>query len=307
MVAHSLTLEIAPAVDYLANNAHELSMQMRLEAAHVLVRAGLRLTEPMGLSHPAVFYGELGRIYDALGRYSEALAEFEKQYASYATSFDLDDVVFAPCLGNLATAHNNLGEHAKAYELQTTMVDILNKQATMPYGHLAGTYNNVSVTLLRMNRYDEALEYANKALVEYRNAIPSDHDGEGRALMAIANCQCKLRRFEDAIATHQQAITAFTNMYGQSHPLVATELHNIACALESLGRLDEAIVYGTKAAKVWNETMGPDHPQTKLHGGRWLSQAKKRRDTAAIAAAAAASADQFAHQRQRASGNTRLI
>ncbi len=132
------------------------------------------------------------------------------------------------------------------------------RQDELPAGHLdiARAANNLGVTLLQLNRREEAARYfkqAEKILV----GVPSDPDSdEVRASVwsNLASIEKSFDRFDSAIDYFRKALDAKIQLDPNNHATVANAHKNLAAGLYAGGRLDEAHAQLELALERWKQT-----------------------------------------------------
>ncbi|KAF0249312.1 MAG: hypothetical protein FD167_1283, partial [bacterium] len=110
----------------------------------------------------------------------------------------------------------------------------------------AGICDELGVVHLTLRRFDQALEYQEKALVISREI--KDLETEAIALINMATSHNMLNQESEAIKCCQQALAVTQQL--EDLALKATALHNLADILNQIERYDEAIPYAEDALNI---------------------------------------------------------
>ena len=134
--------------------------------AEPLYQRSLKIWEKaLGLDHPDVAQSlnNLAALYHAQGAYAKAEPLYQRSLKIKEKVLGPEHAAVATSLNNLAELYRAQGAYAKAEPLFRRGLKILEK--TFPNGHpnLATGYENYAVSLRKLKRDEEALEYETKA------------------------------------------------------------------------------------------------------------------------------------------------
>ena len=118
--------------------------------------------------------------------------------------------------------------------------------------------------LIKVAKYDEAINYALKAL-NVVNELPLDDTLkvlEAKALNKLGYAYMLTGKYDSAIEKLEKALEIMLKILGEEHPDVATIYRNLGKAYYSMGDYDKAIDHYKKALKTQLKVLGEEHPDT---------------------------------------------
>ena len=225
-------------------------------AARLSQRLGARSCEAHFLGLQACGESYLNENPRAVRTFSKAILLLRQQ-SQPTQAFHAN--VLAPLLNNLGDSHFEMREYSKALELyqESDQTYRLFSSEAEPFEvhHHGQVLNNCALTLYRMGRNQEALEYTNQSASKYDNISPPLLE---ERLLPVHHSQATLQsntgmilealgRPEEAIDQYDQALELLRRDIEQSAPDMAMVLSNRSNAAQNLGHL-EAALEGYEAA-----------------------------------------------------------
>ena len=191
----------------------------------------------------------LGGLAEATGRYAEAL-EYHQQSLQLKHQAK-DEIGAARSNNGLGNVYFRLGDYSKALAYYKAAADIFQSQAP---AEVSFALNNLGTTLKNLERYEEALDYlqkayevaaANKSLPEM--VVPLNNQGYVYSLQG---------RYEESLAKHQEALKLAREIPSPEDELHA--LHGIANNQFRLGRYAEALETFRRVVSLSDKLKIPD-------------------------------------------------
>merc|ERR1711965_499905 len=111
-----------------------------------------------------------------------------------------------------------------------------------------------------MGKYDESLEYYNKALEIKLKKLGNDHPGVATTYNNMAGVYDSQGKYDEALKYHNKSLVINLKKLGNDHPHVAETYNNMANVYYSQGKYDESLEYYNKALEIKLKKLGNDHP-----------------------------------------------
>jgi CHAT domain-containing protein/Flp pilus assembly protein TadD len=191
----------------------------------------------------------LGGLAEATGRYAEAI-EFHQQSLQLKLQAK-DEIGVARSNNGLGNVYFRLGSYSKALGYYKAAADIFQSKAP---AETAFVLNNIGTTLKNLERYEEALEYLQKAYEAGANhkrplemVVPLNNQGYVYSLQG---------RYEESLAKHQEALNLAREIPSPEDELHA--LHGIANNQFRLGRYAEALDTFRRVVSLADKLKSPD-------------------------------------------------
>jgi preprotein translocase subunit SecA/nephrocystin-3 len=108
-----------------------------------------------------------------------------------------------------------------------------------------------------MGRYDQALEYQQKALAIFEEVLDATHPYLAISYNNIGGTYSRMGRYEEALDYYQKALAIFEEVLDATHPYLAISYSNTAAALTGLQQYKTAQEYLQKAIAIFKEKNHP--------------------------------------------------
>jgi tetratricopeptide (TPR) repeat protein len=131
-------------------------------------------------------------------------------------------------------------------------------------GYLATHYNNASGLYINLGLYQEAYDYAEKALVLFIKINGPEHADTAGAYNALALACEKLGKIKEAQEYYKIAQGIFQKQQGEENPNTATVYSNMANAAVQEGDFAKALDLSEKALAIRLKVLGQGHPDTGM-------------------------------------------
>ncbi|NQZ79027.1 MAG: tetratricopeptide repeat protein, partial [Ekhidna sp.] len=206
------------------------------------------------LNSLAILYEEMGRLDDSEEVFVEAIAIAERLQG------DNEDII-AGIKSNLARVYFNLGDYAKASNLQKESLKISEEY----YGENSFNYGldllNLGLTKLYANQLTESEGYLLKALPVFEEAGGSKSSIDyGRAESLLSRLYSKKGDIEKAIEYGQDAIRVYNATLGEDYHETAFPNFFLADAYLGYDEIDKAYPLAERAYYIRKKALGKGHP-----------------------------------------------
>jgi tetratricopeptide (TPR) repeat protein len=251
------------------------------ESIRLAKQAGDRLGAGHGLS-------SLARSQAAQGKYRSSLRTAQEALELLELAAGTHDQAYTAVLGDIATTHMVLREHARAEEVLRRVVGLQEVREDSA-ANLSFYLHNLGIALLEQDKLTDAENEFRRALALRESAFGPDHVrlglpltnlGEvlrrsGRlreaeqaldravrllkqhrdpelhsAVHSLARLRADQKRFADADASFRKSIKLFESRFGQDHVELADRLEEHAGVLAKLSRIPEAEEMKSRAASI---------------------------------------------------------
>ncbi len=177
------------------------------------------------------------------GNYRDSIVSSEKAIRLFQELKDDNGMGFS--LGNLGNCHFKLGQYDKALEYQRLAEDIARKTGALSF--LGRTMNSISAILLKLGRFEEALEAGQQAM-KVKEQINENIDGCLTNLGII----CKnWNNTERALEYFHMALEAFRDRGDRSN--MAMLYNNIGNLCLDAEDYENALSHFNQALSLWRE------------------------------------------------------
>ncbi len=243
---------------------HDEALESSRAAIDILRQLAGR--DPQGHSaRLATSLSNLGNSSSRLGRHDEAL-----RYCHEAVELIRDLMADDPhahlrelntSLQTLAWAWSRSGQYAKALECSSEVLESRRRIAGDDFRRLpevAESLNNVGAMLLRLGRYDTALEHCAEAVGLYRELAANNPDrylpDYAQSLYNFGGTLTKLERAELALQPNLEAVGIYQRLKSAAHrPDLAMSLNNLASALVGVNNYEEALTASRETVAIYRE------------------------------------------------------
>ena len=165
--------------------------------------------------------------------------------------------------GDIGLLLNRLGEYPQAQELQRISLE-LNLQHRKDSVELANCYNNIATVYGKQGKYDQALEYYQKALKIRLKKLGANHPDVATCYNNIAIVYKNQGKYDQALEYYQKALKIRLKKLGADHPDVAMSYNNIVNVYNYQGKYDQALEYYQKALAIYLKKLGANHPDVAM-------------------------------------------
>ncbi|KAF3922296.1 hypothetical protein ABW20_dc0107567 [Dactylellina cionopaga] len=104
-----------------------------------------------------------------------------------------------------------------------------------------GYVQNIALVFENQGRYDEAMQWYERALTGYEAALGKDHPSTLATVNAIAIILDNQGKYEEAMQWYERALTGCETALGKDHQSTLDTVHNIALVFYNQGKYDEAM------------------------------------------------------------------
>lgn len=226
-----------------------------LHSALVLRRAkddggNAEVTE--GIRSLAMLEAERGSIPAAESLFSEALVR--------ARQVPTDSTLLGSLLDGYGSLQLDKGDFSAAEKTLRTALSIRQRTLGVSNAEIAGTLNNLAVSLGQQNRWPEAIPLHETALQLLRRANGIDHPDVATGLNTLANAYTIIGKFPAADTLFKQALSQRIRLLGAHHPEVAWTHYSYADMLRLSGDFPRAIVEAQAVLSERGTTLPESHP-----------------------------------------------
>ena len=212
---------------------YEKAVDYSRQVINLMKQVGLEGTIPYGTTLINV-----ANAYRAAGVLEESLDLFIEVFHIYEGNLEKTDFRYASLNNNLSLLYQEMKDYEKSVECLKKALDIalLYEEAQK---EVATTYTNLATSLVKLNRYDEAKDYLQKAFVIFDKDDEKDFHYSG-ALSTMADVCFLVGDFCEAINYYENALNElFLHVgYNQSYDIAEANLNRV---FEELGYTKEQI------------------------------------------------------------------
>ncbi|KAF3159962.1 hypothetical protein TWF751_000514 [Orbilia oligospora] len=127
---------------------------------------------------------------------------------------------------------------------------------------LFGHVHNIALVFSNQGKYDEAMQWYERALAGREKALGKDHPSTLSTINNIAGVFSKQGKYGEAMQWYERALAGFEKAWGKDHPSTLSTVHNIASVFGDQGKYDEAMQWYERALAGCEKALGKDHPST---------------------------------------------
>lgn len=174
----------------------------------------------------------------AAGLLKESLAYYEEALRVYNEEFDRGDYSYAPLYNNMALLFQEMGDYESSVDCLMKALGIVELYENCE-NERAVTMTNLAASLLRCNRYEEAVSYLKSAMKLFNDI--EDREGEadyhyGAALSAMAEAMYMAGNLKSAASYYEQALREIEKNTGKSkaYEIVKSNLEAVNARIQSL-------------------------------------------------------------------------
>lgn len=184
----------------------------------------------------------MGLLRRRQGRHKESAALYERAVALQRASSFRDDSRLARNIYNLASAYVSAGEPAKAKPLAEESL-AMHRAMMSPDPELLALHTSLRARIaIGEKSWDEAEQFADRALRELRDAKGPSHPSIVQALVDSATVRSHQRDWPSAVAQLREAESMSLSLFpAASHPTTRIVRSDLARALREAGDEDQAL------------------------------------------------------------------
>lgn len=184
------------------------------------------------------------------GKTDEAINELEL----LIRETDTKDSAYDNYCNEMGTLFINKKEYAKAeIWFQKTIAHLGPQSLRMPA--LAHAYYNMGNALILQQRYDDAIEYLQKAFKQYQLTFGKEHIDIIRTLSLIASAYCRKKDYQKALHYYQQEMDMCKHLLDPSDNWIKMTLQNMAYVYKQLGEKEQSTRLTLRAELNLNEAV----------------------------------------------------
>lgn len=208
----------------------------------------------------AVNYSNMATVYAQKEMYPEAqeyIAKAEKIYTKYTDTEGLSHVY-----NTQAKIYADFGDFARAEEMLIKVLDIRRSLYGDIHHKVANTYENLSVLMKRLDRYSEAMDYAQKALDITIKIFGDNHPTVADCYVVLCSIEqaAKNKNEEQIISYCNKALQIYNKFYGEEHYRIAEVYNRLASYYNSVNiDLKKSLDYYTKSYVMLEKIYGKNH------------------------------------------------
>jgi len=204
----------------------------------------------------------LGESYDSLGLHLQAIEQLKRALKHRQEVFGKDHRDTLAAMSQLATALAHRGRYSQALELHQQAYSGLRDDCRAGDQLVLMARHNLGLCLLKLCRYDQALEHCERVLADRIRFDGPEHVRTLKAFNNLLLCLKGLKRFDEALSLSQQTLAARQRTLGDTHPDTLSAMHNHAQMLGLMKRHAESQALYEQTLKIKQRTFGPEHPRT---------------------------------------------
>lgn len=215
---------------------------------------------------------------------AEALPYYERALHLKLLHYGRQHMSVSRTYNNFAIAHFFLGDYEKSLELHKINQGIREQLSPVPHRYLSSTYLNIGIVYERLQEYDEALKYYERAYQQALKKVGPDHLQSLRISYAMIIVLKNTGRYSEAIAMARRNLESFGETLNEDAGLAASHLDVLGSTYLKSHLLDSAYYYTDLALRAKVSYYGSEsYPvaATYDHLGNVLSAQKKYREAIA--------------------------
>ncbi|WP_036283964.1 tetratricopeptide repeat protein [Microbacterium luticocti] len=211
-------------------------------------------------------------------RYGDALIEYGRARDALADDPGVD---WLRAERGVAACARGLGAYREAAEAYERIVPQLERLLPDDRWALADALDGLSLMRFRLDRIDEAVQAAHRA-IEIADNAASDPERTIRLRIWLGRRLAGAKHFEQALAAYRDAAETASARIGAEHPLAVDATDDVAETLAALGRHRDALRVYRRNIPVMERVLGPGSDavaRAKRMRTRSANHLKKRRQT----------------------------
>jgi serine/threonine protein kinase len=198
----------------------------------------------------------IGDIYDKLNLFPEAAPLLEGALEERRRLLGEDHPEVARSLHQLGRLRGDAGDDAAAEPLLRRAAELYDAALGPGSVEWAAVADDLSHTLRRTGRVDEALELQHRVLAARQAALGEVHEDVADSFSTLAALHYEKGEFETTIDYHRRALAMHEATLGGDHPQVAMDLSRLGAALGRVGRHDEEEPLHLRSVAIYEKVYG---------------------------------------------------
>jgi TPR repeat protein/predicted NBD/HSP70 family sugar kinase len=212
--------------------------------------------------HTAVYYNNLGGVYNDLGLYNEAYDYAEKALEIFKRIYGAKHINTAEAYNTLAVACNKLGKIKEALKYYKTALKIHENQKGEDNPEVATIYSNMAGLAAKLGGLDTSLELYEKALAIELKIFGQGHPDTGITYRKLGDICMYLNQNERARDNFNKALAIFRVTLGLEHHDTGYLFHSMGYLSHKENDDEKAREWYAKALKIFDKAHGREHPYT---------------------------------------------
>ncbi|MBQ4631957.1 MAG: tetratricopeptide repeat protein, partial [Prevotella sp.] len=208
----------------------------------------------------AIFYNNIGGVYDSLGDYTKALEYYQKALGILEKVFGTEHPPVATLYNNIGIVYYSTGDYTKALENHQKALGMKEKVFGTEHPDVALSYNSIGGVYDSLGDYPKALEYYHKALGIWGKVFGAEHPNVATSYNNIGTVYYSIGDYTKALEYYHKALGISEKIFGTEHPDIATSYNNIGTMYYSIGDYPKALEYYHKALGILEKIFGTEHP-----------------------------------------------
>jgi tetratricopeptide (TPR) repeat protein len=202
----------------------------------------------------------MGRAYTGLGLYAPA-EELLNQAREDIRSPSVSDEARVRTLVASGWTLYLAGNYEPAAQLLRSAVDLARRQLARSNTVRSGALTDLANVLVQLEKYPEAEQLCNEALLADRKRGPADAGVLAESLETLGEAYFFEGDLIKAEPPMREALQLREQVLGMHHALTALTLDNLGVLLYQSGRYDEALTVYEQALPIHREVFGAEHPE----------------------------------------------
>lgn len=193
------------------------------------------------------------------GKYRDAVAHFNLALKTYQKMPDFNETVTAPCLANLGTTWQDLGEYKEAIKIleKASALDEKNNNESQ---QTATIFSMLGTSWLGLGDRKKALKYFEKGLEISKRILGDSHPDVAIGLKNIGLVLIEEKQYQQAKKYLDEAIEIDLKVYGKNHSMIANGLINQGTLYGQQKEYSLAISNFEQAISIIESIHGFEHP-----------------------------------------------
>ena len=214
--------------------------------------------------------------------FNEALKWAERLADYYVNSFGEDNEYSMMWIHNLAHTCVDLGDYARAIELQKRGLELTRKNCGNESYETVSSLNALAQSYLILGSYGEGIALQQESCEISERVLGEGHIEAIGARVMLAQFYFDSGNIDDGIKLLEKAVEVATRHLGDRHSLTLIALSNLANNYSNIGRFDEALEISTRVYNELLKTNSENHPSvlTTLNNIALIEQSRGNLDKA---------------------------